>query len=174
MTRTAHPQTTQGFTLVELMVVLAIAAIVAIVGIPSMYSMIANNRLATQSNELVASINLARSEAIKRGQTVVLCKSNDDGTACDNAATWDKGWLIFEDTNRNNILDGEQIIRANSGIPNSITVNYVGGNTIIYNAAGRIISPAASFSLSDSEGKVKTHNITIELTGRAKTEVDHS
>ncbi|QYJ78174.1 pilus assembly FimT family protein [Shewanella acanthi] len=56
----------QGFTLTELMVVVAIVAIIAGIAAPSFAAMIRENTARTQANELLALANFARSEAIKR------------------------------------------------------------------------------------------------------------
>ena len=56
-----------GFTLVELIVTLVLAALVLALGVSSFQEMIRSNRLTTIVNELVGALNLARSEAIKRG-----------------------------------------------------------------------------------------------------------
>ena len=60
----------QGFTLLELMVAIAVLAILATVGVPSFQDLIQNNRVTTQTNELVTALNLARTEAVKRGRNV--------------------------------------------------------------------------------------------------------
>lgn len=54
-----------GFTLVELMVTVAVLAILSTIAYPSFQSTIRSNRVATTTNELIASLALARSEAIK-------------------------------------------------------------------------------------------------------------
>ncbi len=59
-----------GFTLIELMVTLSVMAILATLAAPSFTSLIQNSRTTTQTNELVAALNLARSEAVKRGVDV--------------------------------------------------------------------------------------------------------
>lgn len=55
-----------GFTLVELMVTVAVLAILSTIAYPSFQSTIRSNRVATTTNELIASLALARSEAIKK------------------------------------------------------------------------------------------------------------
>ena len=102
-----------GFTLIELLAVLTIATIVLTLGVPSFQEIIRNNRLTTQANRLISSINLARSEAIKRGVRVTLCKSND-GENCVNGNGYEQGWIVFSDQNENAIFDNnnEEIIRV--------------------------------------------------------------
>ena len=77
--------------MIELMVVLSIAAILATAAVPSFRSLIQNNRLATQANELTGTMNFARGEAIKRGQRVTVCVSTNQ-TACTLGTAW-AGWL---------------------------------------------------------------------------------
>lgn len=59
-----------GFTLVELMVVVAILAIVTAIGVPSFNTMIQNNRLSAAVNDVSGALNYARAEAVRRGRTV--------------------------------------------------------------------------------------------------------
>lgn len=51
-------------------------------------------------NELVASLHLARNQAILRSTVVVMCTS-PDGRECVNQAHWHPGWLIFADPDNN-------------------------------------------------------------------------
>lgn len=60
----------RGFTLIELIVAIAVAAILLTVAVPSMKNLIRNNRVTGQTNELVAMINFARSEAIRRNDSI--------------------------------------------------------------------------------------------------------
>ena len=55
-----------GLTLIELMVTLTVLAILATIGIPSLAELIRSNRVTAQTNELVAVVHLARTEAIRR------------------------------------------------------------------------------------------------------------
>jgi type IV fimbrial biogenesis protein FimT len=66
----------QGFTLIELMITLAVLAIVISLATPSFVTFINNNRTTSATNDLIASLNLARTEAIKRNGTVLIQSKN--------------------------------------------------------------------------------------------------
>ncbi|MFV8784170.1 GspH/FimT family pseudopilin [Microbulbifer sp. SA54] len=72
------PSRSAGFTLVELMVVMAILAIVISIGVPSFNTLIKNNRLSAASNDIAGALQFARAEAVRRGRTVqVQALAND-------------------------------------------------------------------------------------------------
>lgn len=121
---------TAGFTLVELLIVMAIAAILAVVGVPSLWNFIQNARTTAQANELVTAINLARSEAVKRGEDVEVCSSTD-GATCGGG--WSDGWIVREATGAN------EVIRVWDGLPPSATIND-NGTSITFSARGGVDS----------------------------------
>jgi type IV fimbrial biogenesis protein FimT len=87
-----------GFTILELMVVVTIAAILMGIAIPSFMEAIRSNRLTTYANELVTALNLARSEAVKRGVNVTVRRvDNLSSTNLGVGANWENGWDVFVD-----------------------------------------------------------------------------
>lgn len=88
----------RGFTLIELMVTVAVVAIVVAIGLPSFQGSLRSNRVATASNELMASISLARSEALRSPGGAALCGTTD-GTTC--SADWGVGWIVWADMDGN-------------------------------------------------------------------------
>ncbi|THJ33951.1 prepilin-type N-terminal cleavage/methylation domain-containing protein [Lampropedia aestuarii] len=80
-----------GFTLLELMVVLAIAAILAALALPSFDSMVKRWRTKTAAENLVSGIYLARSEAARFGGVQM---ARIDGPECQTAGLWQCGWRV--------------------------------------------------------------------------------
>ena len=84
-----------GFTIVELMFTVFIAAILFAVAIPSFRGMMANNRIVTQTNEIIGAMAFARSEAITRNRTITFCRAdNDTDTTCSAVAGNWGFWII--------------------------------------------------------------------------------
>ncbi|HKL51915.1 MAG TPA: Tfp pilus assembly protein FimT/FimU [Wenzhouxiangellaceae bacterium] len=83
-----------GFTLMELLIGIAVLAILTTLALPAFTQFIANNRLASEANEMVASFQFARSEALKRGIEVQVCSSADGATCGGN---WAQGWIAMAD-----------------------------------------------------------------------------
>lgn len=94
----------RGFTLIEMIVATTIVAILMSIGLPS-YRYITNaNRISGEVNGLLGDMQFARAEAIKEGQTVTVCSSND-GASCSNSTSWARGWIVFNDPNNNHVVD---------------------------------------------------------------------
>lgn len=89
------PRRCKGFTLVELMVTIAVVAILLAIALPSFRHVIQRNRVATASNDLLASVAYARTTAIFRHQLVSMCPSAD-GISCTSAGqAFEPGWIVY-------------------------------------------------------------------------------
>lgn len=86
-----------GFTLIEFMVAAAVAAMLLAAALPSYQSSMMNNRMTAETNRLVADIQLARSEAMKRGTAVIICPSAEPAAVSPTCSpgNWAGGWLVF-------------------------------------------------------------------------------
>lgn len=116
---------TSGLTLIELMVTVSILAILMAVAIPSFQSMIASSQLTTATNDFMATLGQARSDAIRRGSRVTVCKSAN-GTQCVTTGDWHQGWIMFNDPGRSgasaNLDTGETIIFAAPALTTGIAI----------------------------------------------------
>jgi type IV fimbrial biogenesis protein FimT len=128
-----------GFTLIELVVVLAIAAILLNVGIPSFRNVLQNNRATAMANDLVSVVHFARSEAVKRGREVRL-------TAVDPSAAaneWGPGWRVWIDANANNTYDTGEELRVREALDGNATLDSIENVTEIrFRANGFTTIPA--------------------------------
>ena len=112
----------KGFTLLELMVTLFIASIVLALAVPSFQDLSVRNRLVTYTNDLISTINLARSEAVRRGASVTICHSNDSETC---SGTWNDGWITFFDADADgdtDDADDEPVLRVHEGLATRYTL----------------------------------------------------
>jgi type IV fimbrial biogenesis protein FimT len=114
-----------GFSLVELVVTMAVAAILLAIATPSLAQFFRTNRVASATNELVLSLQLARAEAARRGRDVSLCRSTD-GSTCASGTGWSAGWIVFQDANTTGAGaptgTGSELIRVFDALDASISL----------------------------------------------------
>ena len=155
----------RGFTLIELMVTLAVAAILMTVGIPNLQDLIRNNRLTAATNAFVSSLNIARSEAIKQGRNATVCVSD---TAIQNSCTgtnWQKGWLVWVDSDQDGNLDyPAEVIRTVQPLASSIQIVSV-QNSFQIDAQGSVDNPNATLDVCDDRPAETGRQMRILATG---------
>ncbi len=106
----------RGFTLGETMTTLAVVGIGLSLAVPGTQALVESNRQATAVNELVATMHLARSEALTRNRPVLVCASAD-GEHCGNEH-WERGWIAFLDENHDGARDpGDLLLDAVGALP---------------------------------------------------------
>lgn len=175
------PAATRGFTLIELMVTISVLAIVLAVAVPSFQDMVRRNRLTSDTNNLVSALATARSEAIKRGSVVTVCKTSNPDAAtptCATGASWANGWIVFTDTGTRGTVDGTDVrlkiqqpagaggptITASTSFANF--VNYASAGAAVANNSVRDLPITGSFTLClNSVSRV----VDVGLSGRVST-----
>lgn len=161
----------QGFTIIELMITVALIAIIAGLGIPSFQEVIAKNRVISSINEFHQGLRMARSEAVKRNDTVVFCASANQATC---SGTWGNGWLIYHDADGDNTVDANEIIRVGDAVHNGYSLTFTDAATSIsFLARGLTNNISGTFKLCDSEGEARrARGLVLLATGSTRRSVD--
>ncbi len=151
-------QAQRGYSIIELVNVMAIAAAIAGTAIPSMGHMLDQQRLTSTTQDLVLAVNLARSEAIARGGHVALAPLDQ--------RQWNSGWRIFADENSNGIFEeSESAVRVFAAAPSSMKVEAAFssgyGGALSFDSSGRL-------RRANGSGMVLGH-ITLEKGSAVRT-----
>lgn len=170
-----HPSAS-GFTLIELLVTIAIAAILLVVGVPSFVTFQRNSELTSAANSLLASLNTARSEAMKRNAWVAVTPLS--------GGQWSNGWRVAVDTDQSGSYNSGDIeIITRPAIPDYFTTSGSGNANgtspyVLFNGSGYAIdTSSASGNLtitlerSDLSGATKlqqTRRVIVAVTGRVR------
>jgi len=163
----------RGFTLIELLVTITVLAIVLGIGVPGLRDFVLNNRQVSAVNEMVASLQYARTEAIARNRTVSLCPSAD-GAGC-SGSNWSVGWIVFSDSSPaiggNGIKDGDDTVLRHVEPRGNLDFVSEGGiaNAVTYRRNGRAAA-TGNFRLCDDRGESHGKQIVMDLAGRPRVQ----
>jgi len=160
----------KGFTLIELMITLAVIAIVSAIAAPSFAEIIADNKQVTRYNQLIASIALARSEAIKRGIRTSICQSSDGSSCTKQSKQWHLGWIVYTDSDGDNKVDkDETILLVQQPFNDEVTISFGGRNRIAYYPDGLAVgSSNGTFLICDARQDQAKSGLIISISGRAR------
>jgi prepilin-type N-terminal cleavage/methylation domain-containing protein len=178
-----------GFTLMEMMIVLGLAGVMLALAVPNFSAFTRNNRLTSAANDLLASITHARTEAIKRQESVAVCASANptaENPTCSYGAF--SGWIVFEDGDRDAVVPvapnwqrdvGEPVIARHDLLDASVIVRTSADGIVSFNWTGfanfagpkaptREVAICSSRIYSDTP----TRAVRVTQTGRARATRD--
>ena len=135
-----------GFTITELMIVVAVFSVLVAAALPSYNQFVRNQRVKTASFDLFSTLIQARSEAIVRNASVTITPTGGN---------WANGWTVTD--------SGGATLRSESSIPN---VTLTGPTSVVYNGSGRLTAAVAPFQLTATGSGITSRCITLDLSGR--------
>lgn len=163
----------RGVSLVEMLAVMAILAILLGLAVPNMQPYIVAQRLSSSSSELFITLQVARSEAVRRGAQVVVRTNGAD-------ANWSAGWTMFVDADRNGTLDaGEPVLRTGNALdaPLTLYANANVGSFVAFDATGRLASAGGAFVVChgdalEADGQPRSRAVLVNGAGRVRMALD--
>ena len=165
----SYPAKTQGFTLIELMVVIALIAIIASLAAPDFQRMIARQKLNVTASDLLVSVMQARGEAIKNNrQAIVQPLVSTD---------WSRGWRVYVDMNNDKAYtEGTDTLITSVREADSSVLQYQVarnpsvGNLIGFDASGFVLGADAGRVVFSSSilGTSYRKGVVISRTGRGR------
>jgi type IV fimbrial biogenesis protein FimT len=165
-------QHSTGFTLMEMVILMAIIAIIAAVAMPNAGGYIDNNRMSAAASDMMAALQTGRSEAVGRNSAITLCTVNSSATGCAGDANWEAGWLLFVDEDADGAVDaGEEIIQYHEPIVGGVTLRGTAGvnGPITFFPSGRTsITSTQTLILCDHRGfGDDARGLVVSILGRA-------
>jgi len=166
-----HKPVDYGFTLPELIVVVAITAVIAAVTIPGVAQLLSSRSMENMARRAGDDALFARSEAIKRNMPVIFC-AGSDLTCVSNpsASSWGQGWLVCYDQNSDGVCDA-----GNSTDPNPLRVQIPSSTDFImtgpaarlqFNADGTITGASApTFAVSAAGAPTSRWSVRLASSG---------
>lgn len=165
-----------GYTLLELLVAMSLILIIGAWAGPAMSEILVSIRMKAGAQAIFDTLELARSEAVKRNGRVVICKSAA-GVACERGAAWEQGWIVFQDVNNNAVLDGgESLLHREHALPQALRIR---GNTpvqdyVSYTAFGRSKLTSGAFQAgtftvcANADRSAEARQVIINSAGRPR------
>lgn len=164
-----------GFTLVETLAVVALLAVIAVLATPSFVAWHVRDQVDARARALVSSLAYARSEALRRGARVVVCRIDarrrciDASQPCANGvADWSCGWAVFADhAGTLSLLRAQPLLAA-------VSIAGVRTNLTFTPPAGQLIGTFRSFDIAPvvtsnaTRGERWRRCIHIAAGGRAR------
>jgi len=144
-------ENSRGFTLLELLTVLAVVGILATLAVPNFSEFIASNRVSAAASTFQVAMITARSEAVKRNATVTLSP---------NAGGWANGWRMLD--------AGGAVINVEDPLRNVDISSPT--DSVVYLNSGRVSGTAPSFQISDRTRIQVQRCVTSDLSGRPYVE----
>ena len=153
-----------GFSLHDLMITLCVTSVLGVFAI-STTGLVQETRMTAAVNQLMGTLSLARSEAIKRNASVTLCLvANESSSTCSTTGDWEQGWIVFDDKDGNGVLDdtaaapdNETLIQRQQGLLGGYRLTEIANiKSIAFETVGAGAAPVTmkTFPPFTGEGKV--------------------
>ncbi len=149
-----------GFTILEMMIAVAIAGVMAAVAVPNLTAFVKNNCMTTSANNLITSLQIAKSEAVKGRTTITVNPSKNSGDADYATNEWGEGWTV------SNATETIRVTEQTCGI-GSITID--GDDTSVSYDSSGFTNTTSTFTICDDRTGETGRVVSLNTLGRPAT-----
>jgi len=155
-----------GFTLIELMIVLAIVGVLSAFSLPGFNHWMSNAQLKSVSEILMSGIRSAQSEAVNTGQNVQFVLTNDDPATGAASSTTGKNWLV-QSMQMLNPATADALLSAEKMSGQYPAISVLADTAVLsFNEIGRINNIAQNVNIELShQNTTEKLRISIATTG---------
>jgi type IV fimbrial biogenesis protein FimT len=149
------------------MLTVAVAGLLASLAVPTFSTLVLDSRRTAALNDFVIAVQLARSEAVKRGAEVVLCKSGGR-ESCTSTGDWQPGWIVFVnlDEDAPPVRDQQEpLIQVHAALPKArMTANRSSFTFRPFRSA----STNGTVTYCDARGVAAARAVIVSASGRPR------
>jgi type IV fimbrial biogenesis protein FimT len=158
-----------GFTLIELVTVIAVLIITLGFAVPGFSGLIASNQQTSLINQFATSLAHARFYAVENSRRVVLCPSHDL-ESCSGGFDWQQGFISFVDENYNRLRDGQEKLLAVAQINrNEVQVQTsTGRRKIVFYPSGSSPGSNVTIRFCSKVSNIPGKALILSNSGRAR------
>ena len=169
MMQTTRRNKQAGLSLIELLGTVSIIAVVNALAAPTLGETFKRNHLRSQAEQVMTTLTLARSEAVKRNQPVSICRS-EDGETC--GGSWSDGWIVFANLDGDDVVDlgVDEVIRVYEGLAEGHSFKgTVANEALTYFADGSYAAGSDTVRICSEDGDlVQSWTVKVNAVGRPR------
>lgn len=169
MMQTIRRHKQSGISLIELLGTISIVAVVNSLAGPTLGETFKRNQLRSQAERVMTTLNLARSEAVKRNQPVSICRS-EDGASC--SGEWSDGWIVFSNLDNDNVVDNgaDEVIRVYKGLADGHRfTGTLGDDALTYFSDGSYAAGSETVRICSEDGDLdQSWTVEVNTVGRPR------
>jgi type IV fimbrial biogenesis protein FimT len=165
------PKPRDGFTLVELLMVVLVAGLLLAMAAPTFSALLERNRATAVFHRLTASLAGARLAAVHSGRPVALCPTRD-GLRCRMDLAWDEGWMAYLDPGRQDQPASAGDIIQHTHLPGGALAvrSSVGRHRIRFQPSGWASGANLSLRVCSRSSARLLGAVVVNNAGRPRTE----